>query len=255
MEPLEPYQSAPEGAPPEAFDEPVVDLIDLGEYAKSHGTLAPRAKRYAFRIDKERVVVEKPTITGAEILATVGMTPEGFKLYQHIRKHQPIVIEPMQTVNLREPGVERFTTMPKDTTEGRESPLRLEFRLPEADETYLNGLGLQWEAVLEGSSRWVVIHDWKLPFGYNHETTSLALLIPDSYSDSQIDMVYFKDNLARSDGHSINALSTQPLCGTVWQRWSRHRTSQNPWRIGVDDVASHLALVDDWLRREIAKAA
>ena len=80
-------------------------------------------------------------------------------------------------------------------------------------------------------------------------------MIPDNYSDSQIDMVYFNPHLARADGRAIGALATQTIAGVSWQRWSRHRTGANPWRPGVDDVASHLALVDEWLRREFSKAA
>jgi hypothetical protein len=234
----------------------IIEIVELEEHAKHHGTHAPHARHYAFRVDKERVVVDTPTITGTQILAKVGKTPEGFKLYQHKRGHQPILIGPHEVVNLREPGVERFTTMPKDTTEGLEGPrLRREFRLPESDEEYLNGLGLPWEAALEGESHWLLIHRWRLPVGYNHESSTLALLIPANYSDSQIDMVYFQQHLARTDGRAINNLATQSIAGENWQRWSRHRTGQNPWRIGVDDVASHLALVADWLSREFAKAA
>jgi len=197
-----------------------------------------------------------PTITGAQILAAIGKTPEGFKLYQHKRGHQPIPIGPNDVVNLREPGVERFSTMPKDTTEGRDGPpLRRDFRLPEQDEDYLNSLGLPRETVLEGQSSWLLIHDWQIPVGYSHQKTSLALLIPANYSDSQIDMVYFKEHLARSDGKSINSLSAQSIAGEVWQGSSRHRTNANPWRVGVDDIASHLVLVDDWLRREFLKTA
>ena len=207
-------------------------------------------------MDKQRVVVTTPTITGTQVLAAVGKTPEGFKLYQHKRGHQPIPIGPNDVVNLREPGVERFSTMPKDTTEGRDGPpLRHDFRLPEQDEDYLDSLGLPWETVLESQSRWLLIHDWQIPAGYNHQKTSLALLIQANYSDSQIDMVYFKNHLARSDGKSINNLSTQSIANEVWQRWSRHRTNANPWRVGVDDIASHLVLVDDWLRREFLRAA
>lgn len=240
----------------EAETEEALELVELEEHSKKHGTPAPPARRYAFRVDKQRVVVDTPKITGAEILAHVAKTPAEFKLYQHKRGHQPVLIAPDQTVNLREPGVERFTTMPKDTTEGLEGPpLRRVFRLPESDEEYLNGLGLAWETILDGETRWLIIHDWKLPHGYNHDKTSLALLIPVNYSDSQIDMVYFKQHLTRTDKRPINALSTQPIAGDTWQRWSRHRTSQNPWRSGIDDVASHLALVDDWLGREFAKAA
>lgn len=235
--------------------EPVsIGIIELEEHAKQHGTEAPQAKQYAFRVDKQRIVVDTPTITGAEILAKVGKTPDKYKLYQHKRGHQPIPVDPDFVVNLREPGVERFTTMPKDTTEGREALCRRQdFRLPESDEAYLNCLGPIWETILEGKSRWLIIHDWQVPPGYDHENTKLALLIPDSYSDNQIDMVYFSEHLARTDGQPINNLSLMPICGTQWQQWSRHRTNVNPWRVGIDDVASHLALVDEWLRRELEK--
>lgn len=232
----------------------IIELVELEEHARKHGTEAPHAKHYAFRVDKERVVVDTPTITGRQILAAVGKTPEAYKLYQHKRHHQPIPIGPDDVVNLREAGVERFTTMPKDTTEGLDGPRR-DFKLPSTDEEYLNSLALPWETVLQGKSRWLIIHNWQLPPGYNHATTSLALLIPDNYSDSQIDMVYFKAHLARRDGRVINNLSTESIAGEVWQRWSRHRTNQNPWRAGVDDIASHLSLVDDWLRREFLKVA
>jgi Prokaryotic E2 family E/Multiubiquitin len=249
---MEHEQSGPEKAETEIV---IIEIVELEEHAKHHHDQpAPHAKRYAFRVDKERVVVVTPSITGDAILGKVGKTSGEFKLYQHKRGHQPNLIAPDHVVNLREPGVERFTTMPKDTTEGRSPCLRQDFHLPESDETYLNGLSLSWEAVLESGSRWLIIHDWKIPAGYNHEQVTLALLIPDNYLDSQIEMVYFKQHLARADGRLIGALSTQQIGGVEWQRWSRHRTGANPWRIGTDDVASHLALVDEWLCREFAKA-
>jgi len=234
-----------------------LEEVEIEECAR-RGKEAPRAKRYVIRIDKERKVVTKAEITGREILSLVGKTPEQFKLYQHKRGMQPSRIEPDEVVNLRAPGVERFSTMPKDTTEGRETAtLRHEFSLPESDEQYLDGLDLPWETVVDGGSQWLIIHKWKVPTGYNHSFVSLALLIPPSYSDAQIDMVYFNPALQRRDGRAIGALSTQHI--TVggsrqeWQRWSRHRTGSNPWRPGVDDVASHLGLVDEWLRREFEK--
>src|SRR6202045_3224725 len=121
---------------PEAVEVVVIEIVELEDHARHHHDKpAPHAKHYAFRVDKDRIVVDTPTITGAEILAKVGKTPAEFKLYQHKRGHQPILIDPNQTVNLREPGVERFTTMPKDTTEGLEGPpLRGQFRLPQSDE-------------------------------------------------------------------------------------------------------------------------
>jgi hypothetical protein len=252
---MEHEQHSPEGAKPEIVEIVIIEIVELEEHAKHHHDKpAPHAKHYAFRVDKERIVVDTPTINGTEILAKVGKTPEKFKLYQHKHGHQPIPIAPNHVVDLREPGVERFTTMPKDTTEGLEALcIKKDFRLPESDEAYLNNRSLKWEAVLDVKSRWLIIHDWKIPAGYNYGIAKLALLIPDNYSDTQIDMVYFSVSIARTDGRAINNLSTMKICGVEWQQWSRHRTPANPWRAGIDDVASHLALVDEWLRREFEK--
>lgn len=230
-----------------------VEEVEIEEYAKK-GQHVPKARRYVIRIDKERKVVHTPTITGREILALVGKTPEMYKLYEHRRGHQPIKIDPDEVVHLHEHGIERFTTMPKDTTEGRDTAtLSREFRLPGADEDYLNGRDLPWETVRDAAGQWMIIHSWALPNGYNQTEVSVALLIPPGYSDSQIDMVYFRPALSRRDNKPIGALSTQQIRGEVWQRWSRHRTSAYPWRAGIDDVASHLALVDEWLRREFER--
>jgi hypothetical protein len=95
------------------------DVVELEEFARQ-GKQPPHAKHYAFRVDKQRIVVDTPRIDGTDILAKVEKTPAQFKLYQHIRGHQPILIGPDQVVDLTAKGVERFTTMPKDTTEGHD---------------------------------------------------------------------------------------------------------------------------------------
>lgn len=137
METIEPHNSGHSGAKPEIIEMIVIEIVELEEHAKHHGTHAPHAKHYAFRVDKERIVVDVANIDGKEILAKVGKTPEKFKLYQHKRGHQPILIPPDYVVDLREPGVERFTTMPKDTTEGREALcLRQDFRLADAGKAW-----------------------------------------------------------------------------------------------------------------------
>lgn len=238
-------------------EQPLIEVeeVDIEEFGKRNEK-PPKSKRYIFRVDKTRIVVEVPTLTGAEILSKAGLSSDTHKLYQHKHGQQPVLISPTDTVDLSAPGVERFTTMPKDTTEGlTDAPeVRRQFSLPEADVEYLNRRGLTWEAIRDGDTQWAFVHSWMLPSGYNHETVSIALLIPPSYPDSQIDMVYVKPALARSDGKPINNLSTQGIAGESWQRWSRHRTQNNPWRAGVDDIASHLGLVDDWFRREFQRA-
>jgi len=233
-------------------DDPILDRIDLEAYAKtSEGKGAPLAHLYLVRIDKTIVTEDKPIPTGREILSLVGKTPEQFKLYEHIRGKQPIPIGPNDKVDLRAPGVERFTTMARDTTEGLEQRhLTRKFVLPKHDEDYLNTLELPWETIIDGGSQWLLIRDWRVPNGYTFDTVTVALQIPLSYADTQVDMVYFHPALSRTDAKPIGALSTQAIQGVPFQRWSRHRTGANPWRAGVDDISSHLTLVDEWLRRE-----
>ena len=233
--------------------EVVVEEVDIEEFARSNRPV-PHAKRYVIRIDKERRVVHTPVLSGRQILELVGKTPDKFKLYEHFHGHQPEPIQPDQEVHLHKHKVERFTTMAKDTTEGRTTAaLRRQFSLPAADEHYLDRLDLEWETVKDAGQLWLLIHGWKLPRGYNVAVVRVALQIPGGYADSQIDMVYFFPPLERTDRRSIGALSSQLLCGENYQRWSRHRTAVNPWRPGVDDISTHLTLVDDWLSRELTR--
>jgi hypothetical protein len=128
--------------------------------------------------------------------------------------------------------------------------VRRDFTLPEADTAYLDGRGLRWETAVERDQRWLFVHDWPVPGGYNHRTVSATIAIPPAYPDAAMDMVYFFPALQRSDGRGIGGLSTHTILGQQWQRWSRHYTSANPWRIGEDDLSTHLTLIDHWLRRE-----
>lgn len=128
--------------------------------------------------------------------------------------------------------------------------MRCQFSLPEADETFLESLGLLWEAIIENGARWLLLHGYPVPPGYNHDRVVVAIRVETGYPEAQLDMVYFYPPLARLDGVAIGALSTQSLDGKSFQRWSRHRTGVNPWRPGEDDLSTHLALVDDWLERE-----
>lgn len=129
--------------------------------------------------------------------------------------------------------------------------MRRQFDLPSFDTEYLGTIGLDWETILEGAKRWLLIHKWPLPTGYTAENATVALQIPPGYPEAQIDMAYFFPALARKDGKQIGAAqSAQALDGKSFQRWSRHRTPQAPWRPGEDEVATHMVLVDDWLARE-----
>ena len=94
------------------------EVINLEELAKA-GKEVPRATRYRIRVDKTQVVVDGPTITGAQILTVAGkVPPERFRLDQKFRDGSIRKVELTQVVDLTSPGLERFFTIPLDQTEG-----------------------------------------------------------------------------------------------------------------------------------------
>jgi hypothetical protein len=131
--------------------------------------------------------------------------------------------------------------------------MRRQFELPEEDIEHLNARELPWETVNEGEQLWLLLHNFPIPPGYNHLNATVALSIPAQYAIDQLDMVWFYPELMRTDGHFIGALSHQLIDSCNFQRWSRHRTSEFPWRPGVDSIATHLSLVEEWLKREFQK--
>ena len=131
--------------------------------------------------------------------------------------------------------------------------MRKAFQLPEEDEECLAARGHPWEAIGEGDAKWLILPDYKIPTGYNVTSATAALRIPASYPDVQIDMVYFRPSLMLTTGRPIANLSTLQIDGKEYQQWSRHRTGENPWRPGVDNVCTHLLQVDTWLKRELTK--
>jgi hypothetical protein len=129
-----------------------------------------------------------------------------------------------------------------------------DFLLPPFDVAFLDASGWQWETLSIGTANWLLIHQFAVPPGYNHALVTVAMRIEAGYPDAQIDMAYFWPLLTRTDQKQIGAAdSKEDIAGKSYQRWSRHRTVANPWRAGIDDVSTHLALVGHWLEREFAK--
>lgn len=130
--------------------------------------------------------------------------------------------------------------------------MRRHFDLPANDVEFLEATQLKWETVVEGPARWLLIHDRPTHAAYTPDVALTALKIVPGYPESALDMVWFSPALTAKEGHAIRRLSLQQIDGRQFQRWSRHRTGENPWRPGLDDVASHLLVVDEWLAREVA---
>ena len=131
--------------------------------------------------------------------------------------------------------------------------LRRQFDLLPEDAQFLDDYGLPWETVVDGS-QWVLVHDFPTFGPYTSATAIAAIRIETGYPSTPLDMVYFYPPLMRQDGKRIGATEAmQALDGKSFQRWSRHRTGQNPWRPGLDSIGTHIFLIEDWLQREFEK--
>lgn len=131
--------------------------------------------------------------------------------------------------------------------------MRRDFQLPEHDIDFLDGLELPWEAIKDRGMQWALIQDYPVPPGYNVEKVTVAIKIEPGYPRARLDMAYFYPHLFRKDGKQINALTQLQIDGKSFQRWSRHRTAANPWREGVDDLSTHLAMISYWFEQEFIK--
>lgn len=130
---------------------------------------------------------------------------------------------------------------------------RRQFELLLEDQQFLDEYGLPWETIVDGS-QWVLIHQFVTHEGYDHFRVTAAIRIETGYPNAPLDMIYFFPALMRKDGRPIGATGArQALDGKNFQRWSRHRTPQNPWKPGRDNLGTHIILVEDWLAREFEK--
>lgn len=131
--------------------------------------------------------------------------------------------------------------------------LRRQFDLLAEDEKFLEEYGHPWETLVDGS-QWVLIHEFKTHEGYDRSRVTAAVRMETGYPVTALDMAYFFPALARRDGRPVDQTeATQVIDGDEYQRWSRHRTEQNPWKPGVDDLGTHVLLIEDWLQREFEK--
>ena len=115
---VEPRQHEQEQERIVALEEEILEeLIDLEEWVKAKKKPC-KAKSYRIRIDKEKFVVKVHEMTGKEILALVGKTPDKYLLSQKFHGGRVESIAPDQIVEFHRCEVERFQTLAKDPTEG-----------------------------------------------------------------------------------------------------------------------------------------
>ena len=195
-----------------------------------------------------------------EIRASDAMLQAGFEDASAWIIHLKVEGQPKRQINatdmidLRTKGIEKIRLTPKQVDNG-EAPFapRRDFDLLAMDHTYLDGLGLSWEALIEGDLRWLVISNYPVAPGYQVSTVKLALLVPLTYPQAQIDMFHVFPALSKRDGGAIPNLMEQIIGNVPFQTWSRHRGQESMWNPRFDNVVTHLALVDSAIAKEVGE--
>lgn len=229
----------------------IINVIDPGlerfvTIPKEASDGGDKPRTFKFKVDKKMLETESEHMTGSAILQAAGYTVADYFLKQ-IVKGQPINIEPDQTVQMSDPGLERFVTIPKEATDGDGG-----FDLFEEDVENLKNGGFQWET-LSSNGNWLILKKIPLPNGYNVPEADVAINIPTNYPQGKLDMAYFYPALKRQDGIPIpqTEVSTD-IAGKIYQRWSRHR-NRIAWRVGVDSIITHIEETKNWLQNEFVK--
>ena len=101
----------------------------------------------------------------------------------------------------------------------------------------------------------ILVKQWPLPKGLDHDAADLLLRLSAGYPDVQPDMWWFSPAVHRADGKELpNTNVVESYLGRRWQRWSRHFSS-GQWRSGVDGLESYLALIRQELEHGVPERA
>src|SRR5262249_41097412 len=128
----------------------------------------PKPESWKINVQGVEVVSDKPTILARDAIKLAGFDPDAgwiivLKIAGESRKEIGLDTE----IDLTHPGIEKLRLTPRQINNGEGPAQRLEFRLLPDDEAHLGRLGLRWETVCEGARRWLLLHAYPLPLGYN----------------------------------------------------------------------------------------
>ena len=216
--------------------------------------LYTRVKSWQLNVQGVMVNSEQPTIIARDALEAAGFNPaKGWILVLKVRGEPKQVINMDDVIDLRTPGIEKLRLTPAEINNGEQPAARYqEFALLEKDTAYLCQQNYEWETRVAGARRWLIIHGYPLPGGYNHNQIDLAVDIPGTYPDAQLDMFYVFPALTLANGKGISQTQCQEnILGKSYQRWSRHLNGSTRWDPLKDSVTTHLAVVEESILREV----
>jgi len=230
------------------------DLVDLGK----GGIEAFVSRKPSWKLNVQGVVLtlHQPTIVVKQAMLDAGFDPtKGWQIFLIVKGEPKRAVGLDFTVDLRTPGIEKLRLTPTGVHNGEAAAKpRRHFDLLDVDEKHLDSLGVFWETVIDGASRWLLIRNYQVPPGYTPQMVTLAFLIPPTYPTAQIDMFYTSPKLVLTSGRPIDRTQvTATICGTPFNGWSRHRGPPAPWNPATDNVITHLALVESAIAKEVGQ--
>lgn len=241
----------------EREDEPD-EILSKGDITKlkEKGTEVFRSRAGTWKLNVQGVVIEHnaPTMVAREAIQKAGLDADTSWIIVLKTKDERKQIGIDDTIDLTLPGIEKLRLTPKEINNGEAMATLKEqaFDLLPGDVAGLNARGIDWQTLLDGGRRWLLLRGLPLPPGYQTDTVTVAVEIPTTYNAAELDMFYCHPPLSRSSGHPIPQTQVQQAIeGVIYQRWSRHRGPTSLWRPGVDTVISHLALIEESLNREV----
>jgi hypothetical protein len=207
-----------------------------------------------WKLNVQGVVIESPhpEITVRHAIKEAGFNPDApWIIILKIAGEPKKEVDLSFVIDLRHKGIEKLRLTPRQINNGEMGAgRRVEFALLQQDEEHLDHLGLRWETLIDAGRRWLIIRNYPVPPGYRPAVTDIAIEVPVSYPGAQLDMFYCNPPLALNSGGAIpQTQHMETVTGLPFQRWSRHRQ----WDAARDTLATHLALVDESLRREVER--
>jgi hypothetical protein len=238
---------------------------DRGEIFQAEGTvldlslpgvenLVTKTPTWKLNVQGVVLTLNTPKVKVRQALGLAGVDAnQGWHIFLIVQGQDKREVALDDEIDLTAPGIEKLRLTPKDVSNGEANPVALrQFRLMPADENYLDSTFQDWQAILENGRQWVILPSYHLPVGYSETGVSLAIEVPTTYPMQQIDMFYVFPAVVILSGTALLATEhREAIQGKSYQRWSRHRGANSPWRPGIDNVMTHLALVESALLKEV----
>ncbi len=195
-------------------------------------------RAFKFTIDDRQFDWGKPIISGKVLKTLADVPADTYDVYLEVRGGgQDVLIRDSDLIDLSKPGIERFITLIRDTTEGLTA-------LPEADQRYLDSHGFNAQVTSDGPHTGVVLKQIQLPIGkFNHSVADVLVILPPGYPDIAPDMFFCNPWLTLTSVGRYASCADQPHAfqGCSWQRWSRHNSN---WRPGVDGLHTMIKRIE-----------